>query len=334
MAMTEHRNDINTLLNNGDYIGSDWRGPLWTPYSERIANHYRRIVPWYCSISSGLSAPPSRNTNLTRPHQHDVLIFGCSAFVANETVGNNGQFIYLQVTHEETGLTWAAPNVLNSAPLPAYAGTDLNRTPLMRLPDAFFLPKYTTLRLDWSAVAFADQAFDARLTFAGVQLIDPFEGHAPSHVTMPSGEIIRVGNRIPWFGTTGLGRRSNAVALEGPGFFLGGGEQRAQYLPSVDCDVEIHSLYTNFINTGVDVSNLVIKVVDMGTDTNWNPTRSPVASIFGSEFDVNPALPFVKPYLLKKDHRINIVAQNNVGAAGASIDNGLMTLRGVRLCEF
>jgi hypothetical protein len=327
------RNDINTLLNNGDYIGSDWRGPLWTPYSERIASRYKTIVPWYMSASSGLTAPPSRNTVLTRPYQHDVLIFGASARVEEETVGNDGQFIYLQVTHEETGLTWAAPNVLNSAPLPAYAGINLRRTPLLRLPNAFFLPKHTTLRLDWSAVAFADQAFDARLTFVGVQLIDPFEGHAPTHVTMPDGNTIRVGNRIPWLGTCGLGRRIDAAALQGPGYILAGGEQRAQYLPPADCDIEIHDLYGNFV-TVETTTNLVIKMVDMGTDTNWNPTRSPVAAIFGSELGVNPALPFVKPYLLKTDHRINIVAQNNVGAGGGSITNGLMTLRGVRLCEF
>jgi hypothetical protein len=332
--MNGERNDINTLLNNGDYIGSDWSGPLWTPYSERIASRYKTIVPWYMSVSSDLSAPPSRNTNLTRPYQHDVLIFGASAFVANETTGNNGQFILLQVTHEETGLTWATPNVLNSAPLPAYAGTDLNRTPLLRLPDAFFLPKHTTLRLDWSAVLFADQAFDARLTFVGVQLIDPFEGHAPSHVTMPDGKTIRVGNRIPWFGTAGLGRRLNSNALEGPGYSLATGEQRAQYLPSVDCDVEIHDCYANFLLGEIDVTNLVIKLVDMGTDTNWNPTRSPIASIFGDEASINPALPFVKPYLLKKDHRINLVAQNNLAAGGGEIQNGLLTLRGVRLCEF
>jgi hypothetical protein len=332
--MNGERNDINTLLNNGDYIGSDWRGPLWTPYSERIASKYKTIVPWYMSVSSGLSTPPSRNTNLTRPYQHDVLIFGASAKITDATTGNDGQFILLQITHEETGLSWAAPNILNSAPLPACAGIDLRRTPILRLPDAFFLPKGTTLRLDWSAVLFADQAFDARLTFVGVQLIDPFEGHAPTHVTMPDGNTIRVGNRIPWFGTCGLGRRINAIALQGAGFFLGASEQRAQYLPPADCDIEIHNLYANFLLGAVDVTNLVIKVTDMGTDTNWNPTRSPVASIFGDEQSINPALPFVKPYLLEKNHRINLVAQNNNGSAGDSIENGLLTLRGTRLCEF
>lgn len=146
--MNGERRDIDTLLNNGDFVGSSWDGPLWTPYAERIASHYRRIVPWYSSLSSGLSAPPSRNTVLTRPYQHDVLIFGCSAFVTGGVTDTDGQSIYLQVTHDETGLTWATPNVLNSAPLPAYAGINLRRTPILRLPDVFFLPKGTTLRLD------------------------------------------------------------------------------------------------------------------------------------------------------------------------------------------
>lgn len=327
------RNDIDTLLNNGDWVGSSWRGPKWTPYANLIASHYKQIVPWYLTMPSGLSAPPSRNTNVTKPFLHDVLIFGCSAFVTGGTTGTNGQFILLQVTHEETGLSWCPPNVLNAAPLPAYAGINNNQTPIVPLPDAFFLPKHTSLRLDWAASFFADQAFDAKITFVGVQLIKPFSGEAPKQITMPSGHTINVGDRIPWFGTCGIGRRLNALALAGPGFVLAGGEQRAQYLPSVDCDVEIHDLYSNILSVVID-ANLVIKLVDMGTDTNWNPTRSPIAAIFGNETSLNPALPFVKPYLLKKDHRINIVAQNNVGAGGGSVSNGLLTVRGVRLCEY
>lgn len=330
----ELRNDINTLLNNGDFVGSSWTGPLWTPYGERIASHYRRIVPWYMSVSSGLSAPPSRRTVSTRPYQHDVLIFGCSAFVTGGTSGTDGQFILLQVTHEETGLTWATPNIINAAPLPAYAGINNRRTPVLRLPDAFFLPKGTTLRLDWSATLFADQAFNARLTFVGVQLIDPFDGQAPREITMPDSKTIRAGDRVPWFGTCGLGRRDDTSALQGAGFFIVGSSQREQFLTSADCDIEIHDLYHNFANVEVDTANLVIKVVDMGTPTNWNPTRSPVASIFGDELSVNPGLPFTKPYLLKKNHRLYILQQNNVTAGGEIIENGLFTVRGVRLCEY
>lgn len=325
-----HRNDINTLLNNGDYIGSDWMGPLWTPYSERIASHYRRIVPWYMSVSTNLTAPPSRNTVLTEHAQHDVLIFGASAVVTEAATDPDGQSIYLQVTDEETGLTWAAPNVLNSAPLPAYAGINLRRTSVLRLPDAYFLRKNTTLRLDWSATAFADQAFDARLTFVGVQLIDPFSGETPKEIVMPDGMTIRVGDRVPWFGTCGLGERDDATALEGAGFFMGALEQRAQFLVSADCDIEIHDCYANFVGK-FDMRDLLVKLVDMGTPTNWNPTKSPVTGVFGGELDINPGLPFVKPYLLKKGHRINVLSQLN---AAFSVSNGLLTFRGVRLCEY
>lgn len=332
----EVRNDINTLLNTGDFVSSSWSGPRWTPYAERIANHYRRIVPWFLSIPSGLTAPPSRRTIVTKPYQNDVLIFGASAFVTGGTTGLDGNFIYLQVTHEETGLTWATPNVLNSAPLPAYAGINLRSTPILPLPDVFFLPKHTSLRLDWSATAFADQAFNARLTFVGVQLIDPFGGEAPREITMPDGKTIRVGDRIPWFGTCGLGVRDSLSALEGAGFFIIGASERAQFLISADCDVEIHDLYANFLGTAptADTANLVVKIVDMGTTTNWNPTRSPVAAIFGSELGVNPGLPFTKPYLLKKNHRLSLLQIQNATAGGALIQNGLFTVRGVRLCEY
>lgn len=326
---------MDTLLNNGDFIGSSWDGQFWTPYAERIASHYRRIVPWYMSVSSGLSTPlPSRNTVLTKHAQYDVLIFGASAFVTEAVTDADGQSIYLQVTDEETGLSWATPNILNSAPLPAYAGINLRRTPVLRLPDAYFLRARTTLRLDWSAVAFADQAFSARLTFVGVQLIDPFSGETPREITMPDGKTIRVGDRVPWFATAGLGRRLPGNALQGPGYFLSGGEQRAQYFPSADCDVEIHDLYANFLFGAIDDDNLVVKLVDMGTDTNWNPTRSPASSIFGDELHIDPALPFTKPYLLRKGHQINIIMQNNVASGSGIVDNGLFTLRGVRLCEY
>lgn len=328
--MNCERDDINTLLNNGDFVGSSWMGPLWTPYAERIASHYRRIVPWYQTTPSGLSAPPSRNTATTRPHEHDVLIFGASAFVTGGTTDLDGQSIYLQVTHNETGLTWATPNVLNSAPLPAYAGINLRQTPVLPLPDVFFLPKHTTLRLDWSAVAFADQAFNAQLTFVGVQLIDPFSGQAPREIVMPDGKMIRVGDRVPWFGTCGLGERDNSTALQGPGFNINSLEQRAQFLVSADCDVEIHDLYANFVGQ-FDMASLLVKLVDMGTPTNWNPTKSPVTSIFGGELDVNPALPFTKPYLLKKNHRLNILSLLN---GAFDVLNGLFTIRGVRLCEY
>lgn len=332
----EARNDINTLLNNGDFVGSSWDGPLWTPYAERIASHYQRIVPWYSSLSSDLTTPPSRRTVLTRPYQHDVLIFGASALVTGGTNGVNGQLILLQVTHEETGLTWASPNILNSAPLPAYAGVNLERTPVLRLPDVFFLPKNTQLRLDWSAVLSATQAFNARITFVGVQLIDPFDGNPPREIVMPDGKTINVGDRIPWFGTAGLGRRSDAESLQGPGFILQGGEQRVQYLAPADCDIEIHDLYANFITNIFSgaAPDLVVKIVDMGTETNWNPVKSPIQSIFGDETNINPALPFTKPYLLKKNHRISILMQHNNGPGGGSITDGLLTLRGVRLCEF
>ena len=328
--MNGERNDTNTLLNNGDFVGSSWTGPLWTPYGERIASHYRNIVPWYLTVASGLGAPPSRNTATTRPYQHDVLIFGCSATVEEETTGNDGQFILLQVTHNETGLTWATPNVVNAAPLPAYAGINLRSTPVLPLPDVFFLPKHTTLRLDWSATFFADQAHDARITFVGVQLIDPFEGHAPRTIMMPDDTTIRVGDRVPWFGTCGIGERDNVSGLQGLGFNLNPLEQRAQFLVSADCDVEIHDLYSNDVGE-FDDDDLLVKLVDMGTPTNWNPTKSPIEAVFGGERSVDPGLSFVKPYLLKKNHRISILSQDNINADTV---NGLLTLRGVRLCEY
>lgn len=334
------RGSLDALLNAGDFIGSAWVGPRWTPYAERIASHYKNIVPWFLTVSSGLGTPPDRNTATTRPYQHDVLIMGCSAHVAG-AAPDNGNFIYLQITHQETGLSWAAPNVMNSAPLPAYAGINNSGMPIVALPDAFFLPKHTTLRLDWAAIAGPTNPpitinTNARITFVGVQLIGPFNGQAPKQVAMPDGKTINVGDRLPWFGTIGLGTPNGVSALQGRGFVLTTRQQRTQYIGPVDCDVELHDAYANFLAGGTaDSTNLFLKLVDRGTATYWNPSQSPVTSIFGSELQVNPAMPLSIPYLLRKDHRMQIVALNNVAGAGTSdIFNGLVTFRGVRLCEF
>src|SRR5262245_21917680 len=124
--------------------------------------------------------------------------------------------------------------------------------------------------------------------------------HAPLTVPMPDGRIIEVGSRIPWLGTTGVGLRDDTFASQGPGYALAPRNQRTQFLVSANCDVELHDLYANFITGAVNTANLVFKLVDMGTSTYWNPSKSPVTSIFGSELQVNPAMPFTKPYLLKK----------------------------------
>jgi hypothetical protein len=146
---------------------------------------------------------------------------------------------------------------------------------------------------------------------------------------MPNGNEIEVGSRLPWFSTVPLGTYQSRSADD---FQLGPNEQAAQFLPPTECDVEVHDAYSNCIaNLGAGQSSFLIKLTDMGAHTYWTPAQALVLALFGQEGNVTPARPFMKPYLLKKGHRIQATVQNNTGA---TIESPVMALRGVRLCEY
>lgn len=327
-------------INTGDRVGSAWGGPEWTPYAQAIADHYPIQVPWVLSIDNGLSNSVLRRTQTTRPFQHDVLILGASALVDGGGL-DNGNFIFLNITHDETGISWAVANKLSLFPLPAIAGMTVRVAgaqtlvmPIVRLPEAFFLPAYTKLKLDWLIVHPSTGINEnAILTLIGVQLSNPRRGFtAPTHVQMPNGQIIEVGSRLPWFSTIPMGEyQSRALA----NFTLAAGRQVTQFLPPDDCDVEIHGAYSNFISNPGDIINRTListKITDMGEQTYWTPEVAPSTAVFGGEIQVDPVMPFTKPYLRKRGHRTQITLQNN--EASLALDRATVTLRGVKLCEY
>src|SRR6266545_618990 len=157
---------------------------------------------------------------------------------------------------------------------------------------------------------------------------------APEWITMPNGNTIPVGSRLPWFGTIPFGTRNAAGRVFGA-YSLNQGQQVVQFLPPSDCSVEIHDAYTN-VETGSTFGDspilLTMKITDMRAVSDWTPGLTPVTAVFGNETQVFPDLPFTKPHLLKVGHRTAITMQNNSTAVQAL--SGTVTLRGVRLCEY
>lgn len=323
----------------GDKVGNDWTGPYWTPFAQGIADYYGTQIPWFFNTTVNFATTPARTTIVTRPQQHDVLIFGA------HVQGSAGElpFVYLQVTHTESGVPWAVPNICPFVPLSAFAGINVNAMPNLKFPEVFFLPAKTSLKLDFSMLGQPSIANPAPfiLTLIGIQLTYPRGGSAPKKVRMPGGESIRTDQRLPMFMTMGVGSRLAAGT-----FFLSNSQQRIQYLPPVGCDVEIHDLSTNMISTAfgigtgaTGVSNLAVKLTVQGIEKSWTPNYSPVTAVFGGPggavgglTQVFPAMPYTKPYLLPKGERIKIAVVNR--SITATFTQGLFTFRGVRLCEY
>lgn len=351
---------INTCrIDTGDFVGSAMRGPEWTPYAQAIADHYPIQVPWYLTKQQAQTRAVVAINQLpvvqvTRPQLYDTLIMGMSVAITGTATNDNGNFIYLQITDLETGIPWVAPNTIGYAPVLAFGGLNADPSagtfqpmPVTKLPEAYFMPKGTRLRLEWFLLPppLVDPVnLTATLTMVGVQLINHKPGFtAPRKVIMPNGNEIGVGSRVPWLACVPFGRRSivPASARNNPSITLPNGEQVAQFLPPVNCPVEIHDAYANFLAPDVtpgappDKTYFKVKLQDMMSSGDWTPEPSPAPSIFGNETQVFPALPFAKPHLLKPEHRTAMVIMNTVSPPfSVDLSVGSVTFRGVRRCEY
>lgn len=337
-------------LPTGDWVDSGWFGPEWTPYAEAIAQYYPVQVPWFLTKQATLTVAVSANRQgpisiLTAPQLYDVLIFGFSATVSGAVVGDNGNFIYMNVTHLETGIPWVTPSPIGYAPLGAFAGiTNIPSSgamlamPNMKLPDVFFLPKHTKLRVDLIPLTILGVInLSFKLTFIGVQLANHRTGFkTPEKITMPGGEKIGIQSRVPWFGCVPFGRRFTTPGTRTlSAFELPPGEQCVQFLPPANCDVELHDAYASFIAPNLsptDKELQKLKLFDVRSPYNWTPELTPVVALFGNEAQANPALPFSKPHFLAAGHRSGFVEQNN--STTETVSQGTLTLRGVRKCEY
>lgn len=338
-------------IDTGDFVGNAWNSsPRWTPYGRAIAAHYPIQVPLFQSIPVTLSNVPAdlsiAQVILTRPQQYDVLIWGLSAS-QSPTIQQAGQ-AYLNITHEETGVPWVVPNQIGYAPLPAFAGMNTvggfggPNMPVMRLPEMFFLPKNTRLRLSFLRSRLdVTPSVNILMNLHGVQLINHrFGFQTPDKITMVNGEEIPVGSRVPWLACIPYGARPNVAA--GRAFFdyeLIGLQQTVSYTPSSDCDVEICDIYASFLDSTfenfADVRLLRTKLDDTRERNDWTPQFIPVQSIFGSMINLDPCMPYPKPHILRADHKILMTAQNNdTGGISNPVNDGTVTFRGVQRCKY
>jgi hypothetical protein len=344
MSVPEHRSAIVT----GDFVGSAWNtSPYLTPYAQAIADAYPVQVPWYLSIPINTQATSSAYLPIfygasSRPQQFDVLIIGASLrvdfnqyFLATSPVNS----LSIQISHQETGIPWVEPIAIGYVPLLALSGITftppagsaiLPKMPLSRWPDAFFFPRNTLLKFQWTQYTpLPLQPVQTVLTFVGIQLVR--DGPAPEFVTLPDGSIVRVGSRIPWFGVVPYGRRSATGRFFGD-FSLPAGEQYMQFLPPSDCNVELHDVYANFTAAFIDSRNYTAKLSNLRAGDDWTPGFSPSMSFSGDELKAHNANPFTKPYVIELRHRLGVVEQNNSTfdtKFGASL-----TFRGVRRCLY
>src|SRR5262245_57953454 len=320
----------------GNFVGGQWHGPRWTPFAQAIADNYPIQIPWYTSFQVDLAAAaagiPSRLTTLIGPYLYDVIIFGAMITGTASQVPQIG----IQVTSKESGVPWAVPNVLGFIPLGAFGGFNTGASPLFKFPDVFFFPKGSQLKFDFTLIdtVVGDPA-PVTITLAGVKLVG---APAPATVQMPDGTKIRPDSRVPLFLTIGLGQRS------GLNFNLDVTNRRIQFLPPIECDIEIHDASTNLISgafqlTPNNTSELAIKLTYEGVQNQWTPFLAPITAVFGglgggaggaSQF--YPSLPYTKPYLLPKGERIKLDMLNT--SILTPMANGYLTFRGVRRCEY
>ena len=305
--------------------------PSWTPYAQAIAEQYAIVVPFYLTVPTTLEGSArERRTVTAPPYLYDVLLMGAHINMGSNANGDNGQLMFLQVADRRSGIPWVSAAPVNSAPATAFGGSRFQPSPILQLPEAFFLPKGVELQHDWSM--FTNAATGGTITWVGVQLIQPRNGKTPERVTLPNGDEVKVGGRMPWFSCIGLG---NEISILGAPFYAIGNGSRYRHFSSPDeCTIEIHDVHANyFTQAGVSSSPQTIRLgfSDRGEKEFWTLNLAGSPSVAGDVTKVYSAMPFTKPYPLKLGNRMQVSLLN---LSGAVVNNAYLTLRGVRLCEY
>lgn len=317
-------------LNTGNRINY-WGGQL-TPYARAIMSAYRIAVPVFIAVPTNLSGATREEIQvLTDPFEYDVLLIAANINMGTTSNGDDGQLIFLNVADQQTGSPWSTPGPIDASPATSFGGSRGSAMPVLKLPEAFFLPSNVQLKHQWKV--FSSTATGGSITWLAIQLIDPLGGNRPHSVQMPDGSNVKVGSRVPWFSTFALGTEINV--LGSPNYAMAADDaQYVQYCPSQDCDVEIHDIACNFFTQrGVDSTpeNIRIALADRKTPRFWSPTNTPSTAVFGDFSKAYPAMPLVKPYTLKRGHRLEFISQNKNAAV---LNNAYATVRGVKLCDY
>lgn len=302
---------------------SPYPGIHFSPYALAIAQKYERVYPWFSTVDTSL-------TNVSREHKvvtstplaYDVLIMGAHTQM---TSGDNGQNVLLQVSDLRGNYLWTVPNSILGSPASAYGGVNSNPMPLLQLPEAFFLPRNVELKHEWKTYGLAS---GGSITWLGVALFDRKPDHDPEWITMPSGEHIRIGDRLPWLNTIGLGEEISVLGA--PAYVLGASNQFVGFSDSVNHRVSIYDLVSNFnVQSGVttDPEDILISFADKGFAQTWTPRRAPSTGFLGSPDSAWPAMQLPVPYELAPGNRVQISV---LSRKSVSITNAYITLRGVQ----
>jgi hypothetical protein len=315
-------------LNSGNFI--DYAGPLLTPYALAISDAYEVQVPLFMTVPTTLgNVTREEKVVITDPFQHDCLIIGAHINIGSTINGDSGQSVILNVSDLTSGLLWALPSPLSGSPATAFGGSQFNAMPFIKLPEAFFLPAHTRLKHLWRVLGLAT---GGSITWVGLQLFKPKSGKTPTHVKMPDGSTIRVGSRIPWFCSVGLG--TEISVLGSINYAMEVNRQYVQFTTATDCDVEIHDVNANwFTQNGIsqNPTGILLSIGDKGQPQFWQPSRSPATALMGDFNKALPAMPFTKPYLQKAGDRLQL---KSINQSGLTINNAIVTFRGVQLCTY
>lgn len=337
-----------------------------SPYAEAIISQYVNVVPFYLNVPTGLQGSTDEHTVVVSQHwKYDVLILG--AYVDGCIVGDSddtvitedgdtvitedsdtvvteeggdvegscyGQQIFMQVADQRSLLTWATAALIDSAPMSAYGGSSGGVMPILKLPEAFFLPKNVGLRHDF--YTFSNIATGGSVNWVGLQLINPKGQESPKTVDLPDCGPVHVGSRIPWLSVLGVGRET--IASGNLRFRLAAGARMLAYTQPAECDVEIHDVHCQFFESyemdGGDVNDIQFVLSDTGNRRFWSRDYTPAPALMGDTTKVYPGLPLPKPYLLKKGNQIELTIINNGSDADIVLTNAYVVLRGVKLCGF
>jgi len=305
--------------------------PTWTPYAQAIAAEYDVVVPFYMTVPTSLTSMTREQRSVTTPpYLHDVLLLGAHINIGTNFNGDNGQLVFLQVSDRESGIPWVSAAPVNSAPVTAFGGSRFQKSPVLQLPEAFFLPKGVELQHDWSVLS--TTATGGTITWIGVQLLHPRGGRTPERVELPDGSTVKVGGRRPWFSTIGLGTEFSVLGA--PVFAIGDGRRYRNYTAPDECPIEIHDVHANyFTQAGVSSSPEEIRLgfSDRGQREFWTLNLAGSPAVAGDVTKIYSAMPFCKPYKLESGHRIQV---SQLNLSGLAVNNAYLTLRGVRLCEY
>lgn len=306
--------------------------PKLTPYAQAIIAQYDQSVPLFLSVPFSLQGSTSeRRMIVAAPQQYDCLLIG--AALNDVTGGDQGQQIYLNVWDRRTQLHWVTPSPIGWAPLTAFAGLPPFTMPILALPEAYFLPRHVELQHEiWN---FTDiGAEGGNITWVGLQLINACQKPATDRVTLANGKTVKIGSRQPLLMPVPIGLQTFDAGVFS--WIIDVGGQYVSYTEPLDCDAEIHDVASACLfssnDTLLDPDNVLIKITDMGDREMWRPDRAPSTAVVGDFTQVFPALPFTMPYILRKGHRLQISVQNNIPLT--QLENVVITIRGVRLCEY